>query len=118
MALGVQSYLTSRLSRDLIVAAQERLSILAEVEALRSPELARPLAKLLLEQHLLPRKAALDALHVAIAAVQNIDFLLTWNCKHIANAQTRDRIATTIRSQGYNPPVLCTPEELMGGDDD
>jgi len=53
-----------------------------------------------------------DALHVAAAAVQGIDYLLTWNCKHIANAATRGIIEETCRGAGYEPPTICTPEEL------
>jgi len=50
---------------------------------------------------------------VALAADNGIDYLLTWNCKHIANAKTRNLIERCLRSRGYHPPVLCTPEELM-----
>lgn len=52
-------------------------------------------------------------MHIAIAAVQGIDYLLTWNCTHIANAAIRTEIETVCRVAGYEPPVLCTPEELM-----
>jgi hypothetical protein len=57
--------------------------------------------------------AEADALHIALAADNGVDFLLTWNCKHIANAKTRGMIERCLRSRGYDPPVLCTPEELM-----
>jgi predicted nucleic acid-binding protein len=99
-------------------AAQDRLSMLSETIDLAIPPEADALARHLLAKHLLPPKAAIDALHVAVAAIHNVTYLLTWNCRHIANAATREKIATTIRAQGYNPPVLCTPEELMGESDD
>jgi len=61
----------------------------------------------------LPAKAAVDALHIAIAVVNGIDYLLTWNCAHIANASMRTQIERVCRQSGYEPVVLCTPEELM-----
>jgi len=63
-----------------------------------------------------PRKAAEDALHIAVAAVHGLDFLLTWNCKHIANAMMRSAIERVCREAGYEPPVICTPEELTSDD--
>lgn len=61
----------------------------------------------------MPPKAAVDAAHVAIATVHGVNFLLTWNCAHIANAVMRERIEDICRRGGYRPPVICTPEELM-----
>ncbi len=63
-----------------------------------------------------PRTAAEDALHIAVAAVHGVDYLLTWNCKHIANATMRQAIERACRGAGYEPPVICTPEELMDGE--
>ena len=60
----------------------------------------------------LPAKARVDALHVAMAAVHGMDFLLTWNCKHIANAATRGIIEDLCRAAGFEPPIICTPLEL------
>jgi hypothetical protein len=62
----------------------------------------------------MPERAAVDALHVAVAVVNGMDYVLTWNCTHIANAAIRDKIEQTCRDAGYEPPVICTPEELMG----
>jgi hypothetical protein len=60
----------------------------------------------------LPPRAAVDAFHIAIAAAHKIDYLLTWNCKHIANATMRGTIEGICRDQGVEPPVICTPEQL------
>jgi len=60
-----------------------------------------------------PTQAVVEATHIAIATVHGMTYLLTWNCAHIANATMRTRIETICRDQGYEPPVLCTPEELM-----
>src|SRR5436190_21694836 len=62
----------------------------------------------------LPCKAAADAAHIAVAAYHRIDFLLTWNLAHIANAERRPRIEAVCRASRYSAPILCTPDELMG----
>ena len=63
----------------------------------------------------LPPTAARDAVHVAVASVHRVDYLLTWNCKHLANAQIMRRIESVCQRRGHRKPVICTPEELMGG---
>ena len=65
------------------------------------------------KQRSLPTKARADALHIAVAAVNGMDFLLTWNCTHIANAALRPRIEEICRAAGFEPPVICTPLELL-----
>jgi hypothetical protein len=71
------------------------------------------LAAGLIQQVPLPPKAEVDALHIAVAVVNGMDYPVTWNCAHIANAVLRTRIEAVCRSCGYEPPVICTPEELM-----
>jgi hypothetical protein len=66
----------------------------------------------------LPEKVTSDALHIAIAAVNGMDYLLTWNCKHIANVTLRPQIEAVCRAAGYEPPLICTPEELSDGGSD
>jgi hypothetical protein len=75
---------------------------------------ATSFAERLMREVPLPEKAIVDAAHIAVAAVAGMDFLLTWNFKHIANAVLRDRIEHICRTSGYKPPVICTPEELLG----
>lgn len=91
-----------------------RLSALHDVPLLEITSDATELARTLIERGSLPSKAEADALHIALAAVHGVEFLLTWNCKHIANARMRPRIETLCRAAGYSPPILCTPEELTG----
>jgi hypothetical protein len=67
----------------------------------------------MVESSLVPGEYVNDALHVAIAAVNGIEFLVTWNCKHLANATIRTRLESLIEDYGYESPVICTPEELM-----
>jgi hypothetical protein len=71
------------------------------------------LAETLAREVPLPAKAITDAVHVAVAATNGMDYLLTWNCRHLANALLRSRIEDVCRQQGYEPPVICTPQELM-----
>ncbi len=73
------------------------------------------LAQMLIEHVPLPTSAAADALHIAIAVVNGMDYLLTWNCTHIANAALRSRIEAVCRSKGFAVPIICTPEELLEG---
>jgi len=93
--------------------AEQRLSHVRGVTLLAfSPE-AVALARALLKRKALPPKAENDALHVALAAVNGIDFLVTWNCRHLANASLRALIERTCKKSGYRCPVICTPEELL-----
>jgi hypothetical protein len=75
---------------------------------------AAELASSILAAGKIPRKAATDAAHIAIAAVHGMDFLVTWNCVHIANAAIAKALASICRQHGCECPVICTPEELMG----
>jgi hypothetical protein len=62
----------------------------------------------------LPSKASDDAIHIALATVNRLDYLLTWNCKHIANAQIQKKLLEICSAFGYTLPIICTPYELMG----
>jgi len=93
--------------------AQRRLSILEAVELLEVTEEALALAEALVSKGPLPRKAIEDAVHIAITVVTGMDYLITWNCKHIANARIRDKIEYICRVKGYEPVIICTPEELL-----
>lgn len=95
------------------IASQQRLKILDQIELLATTEDALTLAQAFLEFKIMPQKAAEDALHIAIAVTNGIDYLLTWNCKHIANAIIRKEVERICRSLGYEPVTICTPEELI-----
>ena len=94
-------------------AAQERSAFLQDIPRLGVTDAAGELAAQLVASGTVPRKASEDALHIAVATVHGVDYLLTWNCKHIANATMRQAIERVCREAGYEPPVICTPEELM-----
>jgi hypothetical protein len=96
-------------------AAKERLALLDDVPLLdiQHPDV-QTLADKLVAHRLLPQKAAADARHVAVATVFGVDYLLTWNCKHIANAETLPRIYAVPHGSGFEPPLAVTPEEFSG----
>ena len=94
-------------------ASRARLAALSPLTALAAPMEARELAGQLVNAGAVPERAARDAMHVAIAAVHGVDFVVTWNFRHIANAVSRPRIESVCRRAGVGPPVLCTPEELV-----
>jgi predicted nucleic acid-binding protein len=146
---SIISYLTARLSRDLIIAANqqltqewwrerrhdfdlyisqlvleeirggdqgaatERLQTAARIPRLILNEAALTLAERLVQNGPLPRKASADALHIAIATTHGLEYLLTWNCKHLANAVLRKQVERLCRVAGYEPPTICTPQELL-----
>lgn len=95
--------------------AAERLTFLNEVSLLEVTEEAEQLKRELLKGAALPEKAELDALHIAVATAHELDYLLSWNCRHIANAFTLPRVYDICRRAGYDPPFVCTPLELMEG---
>ena len=149
---SVISYLVSRASRDLLVAAnqrmthdwwelrrmdfeifssqlvvreasagdpeaaRQRLDLIRETEFRELNENALRLAEVFVRRGCMPKTAVEDALHVAIAAVYGIGYLLTWNCRHIANAEIVRLLSATAHNNGFEVPVLCTPIELMGVD--
>ena len=94
-------------------AARIRLQALEAVTLLDATPDAENLARTLVEVGAVPRQAADDAVHIAVAVTNGVDFLLTWNFRHIANAAMRFRIERACRQSGYEPPVICTPNELM-----
>lgn len=93
-------------------AAADRLAALAGIPLLEQSAAAGELAAVLLRDVPLPEKAASDALHIATAAVHGMQYLLTWNCTHIANVVLRPPIEAVCRAAGFEPPLICTPEEL------
>ena len=94
-------------------AAARRLQALQGFPLLDVTEEAVALAERLVSDGGLPSKARVDALHVAVSTIHGMDYLLSWNCTHIANATLRGKIEAICRSAGFEPPVICTPLELV-----
>lgn len=95
-------------------AAGRRLEMLEGIPFIPVTEEVLTFADKLIQSGAVPQKAAEDALHIAVCCVNNVDFLLTWNCKHIANAERRAYISNAAAENGLVAPVICTPEELFG----
>jgi hypothetical protein len=98
-------------------AASKRLAALRGIQLLDITASSIELAKELVLAGIVPIKASEDALHISIATVHHADYLLTWNCKHIANPEIQARIAENFRIKGLFLPFICTPEELIGGNE-
>jgi predicted nucleic acid-binding protein len=94
-------------------AAQERLAVLRPVTVLETTAEALELAKELIQAGALPMNAADDAVHIAVAAAHAVPYLLTWNCRHLANATMRPIIESTCAANGFRASIICTPEELL-----
>jgi len=144
------SYLVSRPSRDILVAAHQQTTferwdvrrhefecyisqvvideiaagdseaskkITKEIEDIPVLEVNKEsevLTEAIIQGGAIPQRAVRDAAHIAVATVNGIDYLLTWNCRHLANAQIIRTVSLVCNAQGYSMPVICTPEELMG----
>jgi hypothetical protein len=96
------------------LAAQRRLSLLQELRMVEIVPQALALANDIVVATALPASARVDALHIAVAACEALDFVLTWNFKHIANAELTTKVQQACQAHALNCPVLCTPLELMG----
>jgi predicted nucleic acid-binding protein len=98
-------------------AAIKRKERLREIPDLDVTKDVVILAKKLVGDGALPKEAMDDAMHVAVAAVHGIDYLLTWNCRHLDNAEMKPLMRSVCAIAGYRCPEICTPQELMGGQD-
>lgn len=101
-------------SRGDATEAQKRLAIIADLPTFEVTADAQALTQAIMAAGMLPPHAFPDAAHVAVASVHSIDYLLTWNCKHLANAQIARRIELVCANLGHRMPIICTPDELMG----
>ena len=146
---SVVSYLTARLSRDVVIlgnqvvtrewwrdaaerfelvvsalvfeeagdgdpqAARDRLAALEPLAVLDASNESIALAQALIQVHALPAGAAQDAAHIAIAVVNGVEYLATWNLRHIANPVAAHKIERACRDAGYEPATICTPSQLM-----
>ena len=125
---SVISYLTARPSKTILGAAHQQITldwwdsrhqyVLTEIPFLMIDENAINIASELVQKGIVPSKAAEDALHIAIATIYGMDYLLTWNCRHIANPELQRSIAFFLEETVLFLPFICTPEELLGNEND
>ena len=99
-------------------AAARRVALLSSFPLLDATPEASELASALVERGAIPLRKATDAAHIAVATVHHMQFLLTWNCTHLANAEIWPQVRAICLALGYAAPIVCTPEELSGGQDD
>lgn len=98
--------------------ARQRLEMLLPLPRPALTEAVGTLAQNLIQTGLVPEKAASDAIHIAVASVHRMNYLVTWNFKHIANPFIRDRLRSLVADAGFQLPVMCSPEELIQYDED
>jgi hypothetical protein len=114
--LVISQYVLDEIAAGDSGLAAERLLPVEGIPVLSpAPEIPH-IASLILDQATLPAKAQVDALHIAAVAHHRINFLVTWNCSHIANARMLPRIYSVLRELNIPLPIICTPEELLGDD--
>ena len=91
----------------------QRLAVADTLDLLAVTLDAEKLTESIMNSGVLPPKAIRDAAHIAVSTVHRVEYLMTWNCKHLANAQISKRIAVICLAAGYVMPTICTPEELL-----
>jgi hypothetical protein len=114
--LVTSQYVIDEAALDDPELASERLELLRDLPLLALDEEIQTIADEIMRRAILPQKAQVDALHISIAAYHRIDFLLTWNCTHIANARILPRLHAVLRNLGHAIPIICTPEEMVDDD--
>lgn len=112
-SLFISQLVMDEVSKGDVQMAKQRMDLIQDIPFIDFNDEAKNLAKEILRQNILPQKAALDVFHIATTAVHEIDFLLTLNCKHIANAFIFRRIEKVCTEFGYEPPIVCTPQEIL-----
>jgi predicted nucleic acid-binding protein len=115
--LVTSQYVLDEAGRGDPTLATERILALAEIPLVELPNEIPALASEILSRAILPASAQLDALHIAATAYHELEYLLTWNCTHIANAQILPRIRDLLLELNYPVPIICTPEEMVGGNE-
>jgi len=112
----VSDLVLQEVARGNPVQAKARLDALREVPMLRIGPDTRTLTERLITEHAVPAEYPEDAVHIAVATVNGMDFIVTWNMAHINNPFTRMMIRQVTENAGYVAPEICTPEELLGGE--
>lgn len=97
---------------------RKRLELVRSIEVLGASPDAEALTAAIVEAGVFPKKAVRDAAHIAVATAHGVEYLVTWNCRHLANAQISRRVGRICIERGFVMPMICTPEELFGETDD
>lgn len=113
----ISAFVLEEISMGDSEAARKRLQSVASFPQLPIIPEIEPLFALYVKELQLPERAYRDALHIAMASAHHVDYLVTWNCAHIANAAVRRKLARINMIEGIGIPVICTPEELTNEED-
>ena len=116
--LFVSAVVNDEIARGNREIAEQRRRLIVTLPLLRVTTAVVQLAGRLFDHLRLPESARPDAFHLALACHYNLDFLLTWNMKHIAGGHVRWTLEKLQRVGGIVIPTICTPEELLEGADE
>lgn len=111
--LVISQYVLDEAAKGDPTLSAERLKLLDGIPILEIDPKVEEIAAAIMAKGILPAKAEFDSLHFAVAAYHGVDYLLTWNCTHIANARTLPRIQEVLSVIGFPSPIVCTPEEMV-----
>ena len=114
--LVTSQYVLDEASAGDPLLASERLQSLDGIPLLPLDPQIAVIANEIVSRAILPPQASIDALHIAMVAHHRVQYLLTWNCKHIANGKILPRIHNVLTELGYPIPIICTPEEMVNDD--
>ena len=113
--LFISDFVIQEISRGDSVIAQERLKFVQNIPFLEATEEVFLLAKELVQNNAYPKKAEFDALHISVASINEMTYLLSWNCTHIVNANILPKTKDIIEQNGYTCPLVYTPEQFILG---
>ena len=114
-AFVVSSTVLNEIRRGDAMQAKKRLAAVEQFTVLLKTPAAVALTQQLLAAGAVPESAALDAEHIAIATVHGVDYLVSWNHKHLVNVHQLRKINQVCESAGFRPALICTPTTLMEG---
>ena len=101
-----------------IDAAERRIAAIEGIPSLEIDNEVIRITERIIEAGVIPEKSASDAAHIAVASRHGVDYLMTWNCTHIANAEIIGKMSFLVAETGHYLPIICTPDELFGGQED
>ena len=113
--LYISDFVVDEVTKGDPILAAQRLEVVKNIARIKADEMTKALGNRLLREIPLPPAANVDAYHIAIAAVNRMHYLLTWNCTHIANATIQEQIRKICATEGLKAPTICVPPELMEG---
>ncbi len=114
--LAVSQFVIDEASAGAPTLADKRLESLEGIPLLPLVDEIATISDEIMDRAILPQKARTDSLHIATVAHHRIQYLLTWNCRHIANARILPRIHAVLNDLGIPIPIICTPEEMLDND--